>query len=105
MKERLYLRGKIYWCWHYGSDPQLIRETTTFTDRSAACAVLRRGEQEAQGAAPQRKSYVSLGDAFTSLEKWVEGNTTPENTHFVKAQCKQLRSGLGETTDGTCQRT
>ncbi len=99
MKERLYLRGKIYWCWYYDSQRKLIRETTTCTDRSAARAVLRRREQEAQGAAPQRKSYVSLGDVLTALETWVEGNTTPENTHFVKAKCKQLRSGLGETTD------
>ena len=100
MKERLYLRGKIYWCWYYDSQRKLIRETTTCTDRSAARAVLRRREQEAQGAAPQRKSYVSLGDVLTALETWVEGNTTPENTHFVKAKGPSMNKSIGNVAPG-----
>ena len=99
VKERLYLRNKTYWCWYYDADGRLIRETTKCTDRTAARAVLKRKEQEAQGATPSRREYVALGDVLDALEERVEENTSPDNTHFVKSKCKQLRDGLGKDRD------
>lgn len=97
MNDRLFLRGRLWWAWLYDPSGARKQVSTKCTDREAARLVLRRLEQEAQGA--PNKSFVSLGDVLDGLETFTEDNSGPENQQFVKSKCKPLRRLMGETSD------
>ena len=46
LERRLYLRGRIYWCWGYDAGNERWRESTHQTDKKAALEVARRIERE-----------------------------------------------------------
>lgn len=74
--DHLYLRGKIYHCWFYDAQRNVVRKSTGCTDRRAAAGVRQRLEREAQagGVAPQE----TVADALS---------------HFLENDAKQLSAG------------
>ncbi len=98
MRDRLYLRGKIWWCWYYDKHRVVRRETTTCTDRAAATLVLRRKEA-AQQDPEEKPGYVSLDSVLKDLETWTENNRRPMTLHFVQTKAARLREYLGKEND------
>ena len=95
MNDRLFLRGKIWWCWLYDEAGRRSQHTTKCTDREAARAVLRRLEREATGAKGGKKSFVALEDILHDLEKWSEAHSSVKNAEYIATKCKPLRAIFG----------
>jgi integrase len=95
--ERLYQRGKVWWCWYYLPSGELVRESTKCTSKEAARLVLRKKEGEAQGG--EKTGYLALGDVLSDLEIWAEKNTSTDNLAFIRGKTKPLRDVLGNDTD------
>jgi integrase len=65
--DRLYKRGKVWWCWYYDAQGQQVRCSTKCTDRVAARGVLAELERRARDPAYAAAHTTTLGEALKRL--------------------------------------
>lgn len=64
---RIYLRGRVWWCWFYDSSGKAQYQSTRCTDKGAALAFLREREREAADPALEAARAETLADALARV--------------------------------------
>lgn len=85
---RLYLRGRIWWCWWYDAQNVRHTESTRCTDRQAAEAFLRERERDAVDPNRVAARDETLGTAIARLierQRFARSKGT-QHMHLVKAK-------------------
>lgn len=101
--ERLFLRGRVWWCWGYDSGGQRWQETTRQRDHTAAKLAAREITRRNAGVADIRQARAQAGltlerglaDLREALQR---KGRTPATLRAVRYHCAHLQMHLGAAT-------
>lgn len=98
--ERLYARGRIWWCWYYDADGAKIQRSTRCRDKRAAERVAARFEREA--ADPSLSTEASGPTLKAALETMISDRETrgcaAGTLDMYRKKCGPLLRILGDDT-------
>ncbi len=91
--DRLYKRGRIWWCWYYDADGSRIRRSTATTDKKTARVRLAGWERAA--ADPSAQEPQTLNDCLQVLLDERRASTTDGNVRYLEGKVTPLVTVLG----------
>lgn len=104
--ERVYLRGRIYWCWYYDAQGALVRESTLCRDKKAAVAYQRERERSARDPGYAATRAATLEDALKLLiaDRLSRAQATPPKGSLATVEFYRVKAGhLARLLQGSLQ--
>jgi len=99
MQERLYLRGRVWWCWFYDADGVIQRKSTKQRDKTAARAVLREFERQATDPRYAAANATSVHDALERMiENRIQRGRADGTLHMYRVKAGHVRRVFGADT-------